>query len=174
SAVSSPRPPRLAWWLTRLLVRGEAREFIEGDLLEEHRARAAAFGERAAARWFWRQALSTIFWRVVRRRGARRAPEPRHGIDANRSAGPIGALRDTGRDFRLALRGLLRAPGFSVVVVTILAVGVGATTSVYSVADWLLFRPVPGVGAPRHRLAIVQASGEDGNYTGLSYLNLRD
>ncbi len=46
-------------------------------------------------------------------------------------------------DIRQALRGLARSPGFAVASVGILAVGIAANTAVFSVADAVLFRPLP-------------------------------
>jgi predicted permease len=46
-------------------------------------------------------------------------------------------------DVRGALRLLLRAPGFSAVVILTLALAIGATTSVFSVVRGLLLKPLP-------------------------------
>src|SRR6516162_3704772 len=47
------------------------------------------------------------------------------------------------RVFRCALRGLLRSPGVSITAVMILAVAIGANTSVFSALNHLLIRPLP-------------------------------
>jgi putative ABC transport system permease protein len=46
-------------------------------------------------------------------------------------------------DFRFALRGLLRAPGFTLVVILTLALGLAANTAMFGVAESVLWRPMP-------------------------------
>ena len=64
------------------------------------------------------------------------------------------------RDFRIAIRGLTRNPGFTAAAVITLALGIGATTSVFSVVYGVLLRPLPFPGADRF-VEIVQ--GGDGS-----------
>jgi putative ABC transport system permease protein len=47
------------------------------------------------------------------------------------------------QDLRYALRTLNRARGFAVTVVLVTAIGVGANTATFSVADFVLLRPLP-------------------------------
>jgi predicted permease len=47
------------------------------------------------------------------------------------------------QDLRYAVRMLLRSPGFSLIVIATMALGVGATTAIYSVIDATLLHPLP-------------------------------
>ena len=47
------------------------------------------------------------------------------------------------QDVRYALRGFRRNPLFTMSVLVTLALGIGATTAVFSVVDRILFRPLP-------------------------------
>jgi predicted permease len=53
------------------------------------------------------------------------------------------------QDVGFALRQLRRAPGYALVVTLTLAIGVGATTAIFSVVDGVLLRPLPYADADR-------------------------
>ncbi|HJU41328.1 MAG TPA: ABC transporter permease [Vicinamibacterales bacterium] len=50
---------------------------------------------------------------------------------------------DIGQDLRYAARTLTRSRAFSLTVILVTALGVGANTAAFSVADFVLFRPLP-------------------------------
>ncbi|HTE48201.1 MAG TPA: ABC transporter permease, partial [Gemmatimonadaceae bacterium] len=52
-------------------------------------------------------------------------------------------IEDLKRDVRYSLRSLARSPGYTAVVVLTLAFGIAANTSIFSVANGILFKPLP-------------------------------
>src|SRR5215212_837420 len=58
-------------------------------------------------------------------------------------------IDDVLRDIRFAVRSLLRTPAFSVVAVATLALGIGATTAMFSVVNGVLLRGLPYPHAER-------------------------
>ena len=62
---------------------------------------------------------------------------------------PANLLDDIARDLRFAARGLIRTPAFSVVAVATLALGIGATTAMFSVVNGVLLSALPYPHAER-------------------------
>jgi predicted permease len=59
--------------------------------------------------------------------------------EANR----LGWIEDTWRDLRYAVRTLWRSPGFAVTAVVVMALGIGASTALFTVVGSVLLRPLP-------------------------------
>jgi predicted permease len=72
-----------------------------------------------------------------------------------------------------AVRLLLKAPGFTLVSVSSLAIGIGATSAMFSFSDALLLRPLP-VFEPTRIAAVTTSTGEIFANTALSYPDYRD
>jgi putative ABC transport system permease protein len=58
-------------------------------------------------------------------------------------------LADLVRDFRYAGRSLARSPGFTVVAVAVLALGIGATSAIFSLVSAVWLKPLPFADADR-------------------------
>jgi putative ABC transport system permease protein len=63
------------------------------------------------------------------------------------------------RDFRLALRQLRKAPGFSLAIVVTLGLGIGATTAIFSLVEGVLLRPLP-FHDPQHLVLLGDRLGD--------------
>src|ERR1700722_2611385 len=68
------------------------------------------------------------------------------------------------QDFRIALRSLLRAPGFAAAPILTLAVAIGMATAVFTIVNALLLRPLPYAHADR--LALLWSAGRLGDARG--------
>jgi predicted permease len=89
-----------------------------------------------------------------------------------RDARGVHWLTDFVDDVRYAFRSLRRTPGLTVVVVITIALGIGMTTTPYSMLDALVFRPYP-VPHPAEIMTLVGTTRDDG-FADFSYREYRD
>src|SRR5689334_9306793 len=151
---------RLALWLLRHRLGDDAEPFV-GDLLEEYGVLRSQRSAAAARRWLLRQtviALATL-------------PRP-HRRPATTSARGDSRMQTLLGDLRHGVRLLRRAPAFTLLAVLTLSLGVGATTAIFSVADPVLFRPLPYPDAGR--LIVVGERDADGTMSNLGFLTYQD
>src|SRR3954453_10412447 len=74
-------------------------------------------------------------------------------------------------DLRQALRLLLKAPGFTFLIVVVLMLGIGANTAIFSIVDGVLLKPLP-FAEPARLIAIDTTVRNEPDDT--AYLDLLD
>lgn len=146
-------PPRLAQWLIDRGVPRDVRgDAIRGDLLEEFRTRP---GFRASLR-YWRHALS-----VTARYAHMRRP---------RAGSPW--FESIWHDVRYTWRAYRKAPTFLVTVVATLALGIGASTAIFSMVYGIVLRPLPYRKADR--IMLIGETNRSRALISVSWLNFLD
>jgi putative ABC transport system permease protein len=82
-------------------------------------------------------------------------------------------LESFSRDLRITFRGLRKKPGFTIVVVLSLALGIGANAAIFSLVDAIVFRPIP-VPHAGEVVAIDTAASKLTRFGSSSYLDYVD
>ena len=147
-------------WLRRLFRRDSAWQ----EEIESHLAMRAA--------WHRAQGVTPD---AARTRAAREFGSRLRALEAVRAVHRAPWMDAPAQDARHGLRVIRRSPAFSLAAVATLAVGIGASTAVFSVVDLLLFRSLPYPRA--ERLVSIGFSGPiDTNEfnVGNAYLDWRD
>ena len=149
------RPPRLAEWIIRSVAPPEDVRWILDDLADELTERAGTESSTATRSWYWNQAIRSIA-PLLRRRLATLITSHRGDHMWN----------DLAQDIRFAARLSARTPLTTIVVIATLVLGLGATTSVFSVVDAVLIRPLPFAASSRTvQLFGVMRDGQEINST---------
>src|SRR6185312_1606379 len=78
------------------------------------------------------------------------------------------------QDFRFAFRQLIKAPGFTIAAMLVLALGIGANTAVFSLVNTLFFAP-PAYAKPHELVQVFSQDKKDPKkFRGFSYPTYRD
>jgi predicted permease len=77
------------------------------------------------------------------------------------------------RDLRYGSRTLARNPGFAVVAILTIGIGIGASTTIFSWMRSMLLNPLPGA-TEAERIVMIENTAPDGEPLTTSYLDFRD
>lgn len=160
--MTHPSVPSLPGRLLGRFLPPEDIEAVLGDLDEAFRQRVAHAGPMRARLWYWRTSLGVM----AAFRGMRSLPS----TPQRREAATM--LRAMSQDIRFGARLLIRSPGFTLITVLTLALGIGATTAIFSAVNPILFRELPYPAADR--LVIVWEREPNGAESNLGYATIDD
>jgi putative ABC transport system permease protein len=146
---------RIDRWLGWLLPQKD-REFVLGDLEEAYPGRTL------------RSALELVRAAVLLR-GLHRATTHRTGLTRPRGDSLMHTLL---ADLRYGLRQLARSPSFTLLSILTLALGIGATTALFSVVNPILFRALPYPDPDR--IVRVAERDKEGQDAGTGYATFVD
>jgi putative ABC transport system permease protein len=94
-----------------------------------------------------------------------------HGEETRRQTG-LALLDDVEQDVRYAVRAFRRSPGFTLAATLTLALGIGATTAIFSIVDGVLVRGLPYRDADR--VVNIYETSDNGGFRLPSYPTFKD
>jgi putative ABC transport system permease protein len=118
------------------------RSRYEAELLATYETRERAAAEEGRLLTFQLREILGALWLVLRLR-LRLGRGPRAGATEPARRGDTSLLDGAWQDIRSALRTLRRNPGFSLAAISVLALGIGATSAIFSAVNVYFFRPLP-------------------------------
>jgi len=126
---------RPAMWLLRILLpRGDRRRVMD-ELDELYEVQVERYGQAAAEGWRRRQVREFLMVAFLPASWYRRVR-----YNTRRHHGSFTLLTDFCRDVRFALRTLGRRPTFTAATLLTLGLGIGGTTTMFSIVDGVLIR----------------------------------
>ena len=172
TAPRPPAPPPLARLLIHWLSANDDAQFLVEDLAEEFEQLAGTHGAAAARRWYWKQvclsASPLARQRVSTLLSSRATSAPSDGRAAR-----LSMFQSSVADLRYAWRVARRAPVVTISVTLAIALGIAATTAIFSVMESVFLRPLP-FSAPNRLVRFSTTIRDFGTAPEVNYLDAQD
>ncbi len=150
------------------------------DMARERHARGGLAG---LARLWGQAAYDVVRQATGERWNRRRRPDAARGLRAPsdrpparrviEERGDAGMLETLRQDVRFAMRTLVKTPTFTAAVVITIALGVGATTAIFTVVNGIVLRPLPFPDSERV-VMLCEPNPRTGSFCGASPSNVAD
>lgn len=150
----------------------DLRHRIGDDLVDTLVRDARAVSPLRSAGRFFANAVDLVSSGLAERRGGG-LPTGHLPPEWREKTNPLTELRRMASDARLALRAFAKAPGFSLVAILSIALGIGLNTTIFSFVNALLLRPVPGAD-PNRLVTVFTSADNDDRMSSSSYPDFAD
>jgi predicted permease len=120
---------------------------------------------------FWTQAVADTFGNALRERFPARLEEDEQQTSLPRTR---NLMESWATDIRMAIRSIRRSPGVVTVAVVMLALGIGANVTIFSLTDLVALRPLPYPQAERQVFLFASYEASGGLYQPMSTPDLFD
>ncbi len=158
--------------LVRLLSAADNHAFIAADLEEEFADIAAAAGAVAARRWYWKQTCLSLL-PLLRHRLSTAISSWMMFIARALRGGKTSMFQSFATDLRYGWRMSRRAPIVTLSVTIAVALGIAASTAIFSVMEGVFLRPLP-FPAPDRLVRFSTTIANFGRAPEVNYLDAQD
>ena len=108
----------------------------------------------------WREVLLIPFWTVV---GVCKARYDNRSLNApsRRKTRGLASIQPISQDIRYGMRSLAKSPGFAIIAISILGLGIGANSTMFTLVNSLFLQTPPGISQPGDLVGLAIQDGEE-------------